>query len=311
MFKLLRKRIIKLKDGKGFTLTELIVVVALIAIMMASLMAFAHPVRQLLNGSTAKSDALTINEILGTFVERRLAYAHRVDVYTGVTYSNVGELKDKFDQVSAYASATDSKNRPGMLVFHYVKDDHDPLSSTFKIYDVQIKKLAGGGMPSASDLDNGDYLAFNDDFYGGYEFFMTGEDTKVRAYLNFRIQSYDFRGEYTDTGILPSDVSDYYSYLDSPTSDDPLYKFINEKTGSENISFALENVKVKTKSILDDKGTADDSDDEYIYDAQMDSGNWLTVTRGSAGVGGVPAGTDVVIFYNIKTYDVGYWKVNS
>ncbi len=305
MFKLLRKRLFRTSKTKGFTLTELVVVVALIAIMMACLMAFARPVRQLLNGSTAKSDALTINEVLGTYLERKLSYAHNVHVFSGVTYneSDVAMSNIYDSMASSYSS---DKDTPGMIVLKFdLDDDSDPKSKTFKIYEVKMKN--DSSMPALDD----DYLAFSNDFYGGYEYLMTCEDIvpkmnnqKKRAYLDFKIQTFDFGRDY-ENGLDDLLITGYYTNQDTHAVSDYIREteLIHERTNVESISFSLQNVRVKSASQVNDNGTpSDDTDDFYETDTVFEPGSDLTITRGNApGV----YGTDVVIMYNIHHYDIG------
>ena len=73
----------RVKSRKGFTLTELIVVVAIVALLMICVTAFVGPINTMVKNTTADADAITINEIAGDYIERRLAYADCIQIYLG------------------------------------------------------------------------------------------------------------------------------------------------------------------------------------------------------------------------------------
>ena len=83
LLKLFRKG----KYRKGFTLTELIVVIAIIAFIMAAVVAFAGPIRTMVRNTNAKSDANTINKIIGDYIENRIAFANYVQVFVAPEYT--------------------------------------------------------------------------------------------------------------------------------------------------------------------------------------------------------------------------------
>ena len=301
----------RLKSRKGFTLTELIVVTVLIGIIMACVAAFAGPVRTMMRGANARSESNTINKIIGDYIERRLAYADYISIYAGISYKN-GETdamytsaKESFEKLKERAKQTkDGKmtNTPGILYFHYEDGGTggDELKHTFRIYDMPVEfdtdvpdtaaafcsALMALTDPSDSKSDPL-YTVFNKEFYGNYQFLITmgqlgvRENTlKQRANLSFGITSYEFRGDTLDasgegTSFVEDDVKNYYKYMNkvATVTEDPMDKYISERTGVENISFALENIS-KASSVNLMQGTSS------IY------------------------GTDLIVFYNVRTYNI-------
>lgn len=298
----------KRKKLKGFTLTELIVVSAIMVLLMACVVAFAGPVRMMIGNTTAKDDALTINKIIGDYIERKLAYANYIDIYVGYPYDTSDtKLKDSFDTVKARKGLTGQDNKPGMLIFRYADDATDPLKSTFKVYDIPITS-ASATMPSSITADN---VVFIDEFYNGYEYFITTDDTSIQAnslrkhaYLNFRVDSFNFKDEYTkgfkdeDTvGVSGKVITDYYAYIDGgSTGTNPFQRFTEERTGSEVVSFTLENIPVDTHTV--------DDDGDGVFDRVEATTPNVSITRGKTVGASTTYSTDMIVFYNIRKFDV-------
>ena len=73
------KYFLKLRRKKGFTLVELIVVVALLAIMMASIAALSGPIRKMVNRTAASADSVAANATIANYIENRLAFAANIE----------------------------------------------------------------------------------------------------------------------------------------------------------------------------------------------------------------------------------------
>ena len=161
----------KLKHKKGFTLSELIVVLALIGILLGSVAAFGDPVRSMVKDANARSDTLNITKIMGDYIERRISFAKSVDIVTEVSAdSSDANVETVFDKYKGFAN---DKTICGMLIFKYEENTTDPLRSTYKMYDVPITDSSTyAGCYSGSLPKN---PVFADVFYGGYEYFMTVE----------------------------------------------------------------------------------------------------------------------------------------
>lgn len=308
LFRLFGKR----RKQKGFTLTELIVVTAIMVLLMACVVAFAGPVRMMIGNSTARDDALTINKIIGDYIERKLAYANYVDVYVGYPYSSSDDkIKASYKALTDRKAITGQKNNPGIMLFRMVDVPGDPLRTTFKVFDIPV--TSGTGNPPDLTSLSADNVVFIDEFYNNYEYFITTDDTaiqtnsmKKRAYLNFRVDSFDFKGEYTKgfkTNTAPGGtgdvIIDYYAYIDTPghvEANNPHNIFAEERTGSETVSFVLENVPVETNYI--------DSDGDGLLDSIETSTPTASITRGKVNGATTTYSNDLIVFYNIRTYDI-------
>ena len=110
------KLIRKLKYKKGFTLSELIVVMAIVSLLIAAVAAFGDPVRSMVNDTTARSDTINITKIMGDYVERRVSFAKAACIVTNVNAGSGADTNVKaiYDTYKGYAN---DKTTVGMLVF--------------------------------------------------------------------------------------------------------------------------------------------------------------------------------------------------
>lgn len=292
----------RLKRKKGFTLTELIVSVAIIALLMACVAAFAQPVRSMMTGVRSNSDSLKICEIIGNYLERRVAYADKVKVFVGYDITS-DEVTDMLETTDFAGEGTgegvdDTNYTKGMLVMHLVKSPDGDEKNTFMLYDVPIKK--GTTMPASLD----DYGVFTDEFYDSYQFFMTTDEKMSgtesepqymdvntlthKAFFSFRIMGYKFKD--FGAGISDDVVKNYYKFINTgkyidgtnEVYEDPTDKeLISGRTAVENVSFSFENISIKQEA-------------NGLYNNFVDAGQ-VDVHRQDTS-------TDVIIFYRVKTY---------
>ena len=203
------KMIRRLKRRKGFTLTELVVVIILLAVIMAAVVGFSQPVRNLVTGVNEKSDGLTITAGVGTYLEHTLAYASKIDIYEGVTYTDLDST------LQTWATNSGNPRRCGAIVFKYTEDDRNASKqgSTYVMYDIVLNganKYTGTTFPALpenlSDLyaltagsDAYKYLAFIPEYYSKYQVFVgtlknSVQENKTRDYkfLDLIVNSYYF-----------------------------------------------------------------------------------------------------------------------
>ena len=312
----------RLRHRKGFTLTEMIVVTAIIGIIMASVVAFAGPMRDSIRNTEARSDALNINEVLGNYVEHRLAYACKLDAFVGYTYeNNVSEILNTFNAAGSdgYKDNVGSSDVSVRLFVAHFDDPanpddptNPPEKGTMKFYDLKIGDHGITSLPSLSDLLDETKVGpvFTQDFFGDYQYFMTiddddlGKNTNSRtkkAYMNIRLESYNF-GMDSAEDMTSSMITQYYQYVTSKgtVGADNFPNIAYDKTGTENISFTLENIKAAEISSIKTVGGVKQY---YSNGAPM----WETYSSAGGAKIHRPAaastsGTDLVILYKVKKY---------
>lgn len=295
--------LMRLFHKKGFTLTELIIVIAIIGVLMLSLVTFSAPVRLMVKGTDAKAECLTINNTIGNYLEHTLAYADDIRVYAGVDIAAaLTTINTDYAAVQSSRPAT-ANNRSGMIIFHYVKND-DKFKSGYRVYEILSKDPDGKQLALTSrtsegvtvyDISDTKKLYF-EDFYGSYSFFLEADtdishnSARNRDYLKFFLRSYYFDGTYTNTDgsemyFMPGDATSHYQHVadvnagvaEASQTEDKLTKYLDASSGQEDIFFALENSRV----------------DGHHYEYNLGY---------TDSVGAVHYGEDVVIIYNIKKY---------
>lgn len=311
------KKLMKLRNKKGFTLVELIIVIAIIAILLACVAAFAGPVQKIVKSSAASADALQVNKIIGDYIENRLAYASYIDVHIG---KNVNNLQSDSDVVGGTTGFTaiqnklnstansNGKAKGGMLVFHYEPDTVEPFKSTYKLYDIPIKSTGSYNMTAFTSGElNG--AVFADGFYLNNnqllilpEISVVPNRTRNTLLMRLDIYPYSFDTDYYDESgpdadniyIKDSTLADYYDAYYTAESVTPgtgkaaaetaVLSTLNvKKTGTpEGVAFQLRNLDQKIK-----------------YD---DSGKVVTNNWQIHGQDGGAGGSDIIIFYYIPHF---------
>lgn len=314
------KYFLKLRRKKGFTLVELIVVVALLAIMMASIAALSGPIRKMVNRTAASADSVAANATIANYIENRLAFAANIEFVMAYNADDGSGtvVNSLFNGYQSYLSGT--KDKAGILIFHYEEDTNYPEESHYRLYDVPIK--AGDTYNSAA-IDSGtmneENAVFADCFYDFSSNLMiaptsvTKNQMRDNYYLTIDIIPYDFKPDsliYNASGdldpavkqtIASSTIPEYYEYsykreAEIASGADPAtFLYTDETCGlgvlDKHRSGTKETATFELQNIL----TATTADPNPTIDARCKFQN-------CAATGATGAGTDILIFYYIPNY---------
>lgn len=298
----------KLHAKKGFTLTELIIVIAILAVMMAAAAAFSQPVQKMVKSTAVTADAITANEIIGEYIQGRLAYSDFLFIHYGIDSPLSSGQTNINQSVVALNTRLGGANagKAGILIFRYVPNTNEPEKSGYMIYDFPF--TAGTAYSSILDGAGGttelkaDGKVFNDEFYGSTQriIYLPHRLPKVNSvrgevFMNFEILSY--KGDpgymvYQADGVTVDDpqsvyissstLGTIYQEADAATPPSPttLEKLGQIKKGDANTSsFVLQNFTLDTLTTLS------------RFRMYPEAGDPIAAT-----------GSDVVIFYHIPKY---------
>ncbi len=289
------KYLMKLRHRKAFTLVELVIVMAILAVLMTCVAAFSTPVQQMIKATAADSDALSANKIMGDYIENRLAYADMVQLFY-----TVDSLNGNTDLETAY-TAFQSKLNPatnpdanaadlaGMLIFRFVEDTVEPSKSKYMMYDVNIPESGGSFAGAVGSSTNPNGAIFADFFYDKSQnlflFPTTAQSNAVKdcCYMTVDIVPYKFDPTETADFITDATLNSYYTEkqlhetdpVSNPSISPTVDNFREQRSGAqESVTFEFKN----------------------ISPAEMSTG--ITYTNPAGGGGG----SDIVVFYYIKKY---------
>lgn len=312
---------LKLKRKKAFTLVELIIVVAILAVLMASIAALSGPIRKMVNRTSSSADAIAANAIMGNYIENRLGFASKIEVFCAIdSLSAAGAtgINTTFGNMVTRLGLTGNQDdKAGILIFHYEPDTVEPEKSHYEIYDVPIRPTSlsyHSTAISGTELSN-EHAVFADDFYNFSQnlivFPTSATRNKVRndVYLSVDIVPYDFNedllvynGSTIDTSIKqyisPTTLSDYYEYKANRDAEIAgggpvvytdetctLGDLDNFRSGpKETLTFELQNI------LTTSTGDSANLDDRFI------------VTNCASGSSSSVMGTDIMVFYYIPKY---------
>lgn len=321
------KKLMKLRNKKGFTLVELIIVIAIIAILLACVAAFAGPVQKIVKSSAASADALQVNKIIGDYIENRLAYANYIDVHVGKNLDTIQAdpsvvggstgftaVQNKLNCTDPQISGNNSngKAKGGMLIFHYEKNTEEPFKSTYKLYDIPI---GTGGSYSSTAFTSGKLngAVFSDNFYLDNsqliilpELNVVPNRTRNTLLMRLDIYPYSFDTDYYDEN--GPDANNIYIKKDTLTK--YYLEYVAAEIANPGTGKAEADADVLGPLAVKKTGTSEgvafqlrnlnqQNKIEVNSDGSVKSYNWECHNSGGAGT---YAGSDVIIFYYIPHF---------
>lgn len=286
--------LIKLRNRKGFTLVELIIVVAILALLMACVAAFSTPVQKMVKATSASADALAANKIIGDYIESRLAYASKINVVYNINAVTVGIGTDHtthFDAMQNLLNAGSANDRAGILLLHYDYDASAPENATYKLYDIQLPYGGSTGAGAYSSLvmtgTEPNSPVFPEPMYINSQNLIVPQPsietnkTKGSYFMRFRIYPFDCSTDYivrdgsgnvdqTQSVYLSSDtIQNYYAAYtpsDPELAGESLGELNTQRSGAvELVSFELRNASNKSDYTFAPAGITAQGSDILIF----------------------------------------------
>lgn len=147
-----------MKKFKGFTLIELIIVMAIMTILMAGLMQMMKPIRATYVDSTYYEAQRNTQSGMIQYITESVRYATNLGVYNEQS-SSIGDMDDAIDQFKASTGVTDES-----------KINIITIDNT-KAYTYNNKSNLYGRLVRSKDVSAGtSRVALGDAYYGGYTY---------------------------------------------------------------------------------------------------------------------------------------------
>lgn len=223
------KYFLKLRRKKGFTLVELIIVVAILAVLMASMAALSGPIRKMVSRTSASTDAISANITMANYIENRLAFAANIEILCAYDATDASAMATNAafnDMKSKLSVSSDNRDKAGVLIFRYVEDTEYPEESHYEMYDVPIAKTDSSYFNAAITPSGGtneikeSTAVFADCIYQySKNLFiapteMTANKIRGNYFLTFEVVPYNFDPdmlEYDASGKVDTTVNQYIS----------------------------------------------------------------------------------------------------
>ncbi len=319
---------LRLRRRKGFTLVELIIVVAILAVLMACMAALSGPIKKMVSRTSASADAVAANVTMANYIENRLGFAANIEILCAMDSTDASgtTVNEAFNSMKTKLTASsDAQDKAGVLIFRYIEDTTLVTDSHYKMYDVPITATSSNYFTAAIDNSGGtnqikeSTAVFDDCFYQYSKnlFIAPTEVTtnKVRGnyYMKFEIIPYNFDDDmlvYDASGAVDASVNQYLSPTTIPAyynykynrdteiasgGDPALYIYTDETCGLSALDLFRSGTKETATFELQNIMAPTDAEDPAVFT------NRFKVTN-AASTGTAHAGTDILIFYYIPHY---------
>jgi type II secretory pathway pseudopilin PulG len=212
---------------KAFTLVELIVVMAILMLMMAAIMKFFEPIRQVYNDATYYEQRSSVTNSMCKYTTESIRYAKYLGIYSSNEVATITNPKgDAEAAVGRFKASLATDVTPSIIVPHgtainVIELDYSQFAAgTYnnKTYDGRLFRTKGkwNATTTKYDIDN-THLAFGPAYYAANNYYMQWayQGGKFEAYAS----SYN-----SDDGLNPDGVvvrSVTATVLKNLTTNDP------------------------------------------------------------------------------------------
>lgn len=178
----------KRKKVSGFTLLELIIVMAIFSGIIAGAMAMIKPAMQLFNKTSSQEGVGADIDNISRYMQDNLMYADRVNIYHGYGFENIDSfLNNEFSDILTTFEKNEStkiieKKRKNAKPLDFFRKYYYPDSKTnFGSQNVYIMEISKDGFVKiyTYSLDTNSELgvtAINESYYDDYKFSITEWD---------------------------------------------------------------------------------------------------------------------------------------
>ncbi len=275
---------------KGFTLIELIVVIAIFGMIMAVALGLLAPLSRINQSAVATADKQGISEDLRRFIENNVQYADRMAVYTNYSFAedssnaSLNKQIEEFRKKYYFVGDIDGFDKDGNSVKLNRKYSHAKLKGNDEIYVLQIDNpdstvisnaIAGTTLLSKVANTDADRLgkvilrkyksgvqvdsrtwALNTNYYDDYAFninLQTMAEQVVDGTSTYSLQSLNGSYSSTDPKLLPSNFSiGITMYQKNRKKGEPSKATLSDTNTKRTVSFMLKNIVDKKNNMFNE-----------------------------------------------------------
>lgn len=174
----------KKTTAKGFTLIELIIVLAIFSVIMTLVMSFIDPVSKVMSKTSIKERTAAYVDNIGEYVSKSIRYAQNINVYEK-GLNGADEATVVRDFIDTYYDGAVDENLASLTgkvhVLKLINDDGGPLQAG-GIYESVYSFTAGQGRPGIAYIDG----SYNEVDVTG----MSGDEIKDAGYTQVKKMTY-------------------------------------------------------------------------------------------------------------------------
>lgn len=166
-------RLLRKRSSSGFTLVEMIVSVALLAILLAGMMIFISPVLRSFNDNQTDNNAQNTTTCVQEYISRKLRNSYQVSIFENTSYTAIQANSAYKSQIEAMNDFCAAINGPSAVNKTYVLRcmslRYDTADQRYYLWDESVNMSSKGALDqSKSRKAFADCLY--DDLYITYEF---------------------------------------------------------------------------------------------------------------------------------------------
>lgn len=174
------------KKLKGFTLLELVIVMAIFSVIAVGAMAMIRPAMQLFNKTASQEGASADIDNISRYIQDNLKYADRVNVYYGYGQTSVSgmlnaNISGKYTKIQKEGTEW-KKVTYESTPLQYFRDYYFSSSADYAGKNINVMEIIKDGHKDGYiniytySLETGNQIeqtSINDDFYNNYTFSIT------------------------------------------------------------------------------------------------------------------------------------------